>query len=470
MYIFKRFSTIVIPREYENTTWFWDITETLLRTSRQYRTGDVTQNQFYYLSDKNLYIPRYFPIQDYVSCEIDDRSCEGEEIDIVTNITPRDDLQKRSIRHMLSHSNSTMQLEPGVGKTVIAIYVVGQLKRKTLVLVHRDALEEQWRDRFAQFTNIHPDQIATISSKSFEEDLKKPIIISTAQSFLSILKRSRNKFLEALYKANIGIFVADEVHTTLGAKTFSECSAQIPAKYVYGLSATPYRIDGNGDIILYHSGPLYTDDDSGSTVPAKVTVFLFNSGLQKEKTNAFINWGGTFRKERYLNMLRKSQPFERICKLVLNKMIKEDKNIVFVGERIKNLIDYAFKWAKTDDKVKFTAGIKNEVLTSKLVFTTPNKMRDGVDAPWKDCLIMTSPIGNISQMCGRVTRGYENKLYTTVIDMCDLAYYDISKSLRSRLTYYENKDWEVQFVLCNADGTKFMNIPKDAALHLANRE
>lgn len=466
---FKRLSTLVIPRIYENTTWFWQITEALIRISRQYRSKESTQTVFYYMSDKNLYIPRFFPINDYVQCEIEDQSLGGETIDIETNIKPRDEVQIRAIQHMLKNPNATMQLEPGVGKTVISIYVVGELKKKTLVLVHRDSLVEQWRDRFEQFTNISKDNISTLSSKTFEKDLKKPIIISTVQTFLSILKNSRNEFLQEIYKANIGIFIADEVHTTVGAKTFSECSAQMPAKYVYGLSATPYRLDGNGDIILYHLGPIYTDENSGSTVPAKVTVILFNSGLKKQKTNAYINFGGIFRKERYLNKLCSSKSFEFVCKFILDRMVKQNKNIVFVGERIDKMLSNIYEWTTFQDKAMFIAGIKNEVLTKQLIFTTPNKMRDGVDAPWKDCLIMTSPIGNISQMCGRVTRAYKNKDYTTIIDMCDLDYYDISKTLRARLTYYENKNWETQFILINSDGNKFVKITKETALQLTTR-
>ena len=169
-----------------------------------------------------------------------------------------------------------------------------------MVLVHREPLAKQWTDRFLAFTNLEPDDISWLKSSSFQEDLKKPIIVAMVQTFRSLLKRKRKDFLIALNEANIGVFVADEVHTSVGAPAFSECSIHVPSKYTYGLSATPYRYDGNGDIIEFHLGDIFADDDLEGTMEPKVTVMLLDYEIDTPRSHRYIHWGGSFQRARYL--------------------------------------------------------------------------------------------------------------------------------------------------------------------------
>jgi superfamily II DNA or RNA helicase len=283
-----------------------------------------------------------------------------------------------------------------------------------------------------------------LSSATYEDDLEKPIIISTAQTFLSLLKRNRKQFLIKLNEANIGIFVGDEVHTTVGAPTFSECSIHIPSKYTYGLSATPYRFDGNGDIIEYHLGEVFSDEDSQGTMDAKVTVFLLDYEIDTPHRAQYVRWGGDFQRARYLNLMKKSKPFISLLRGLLGKL--KDRNLICVAERIK-LIDELHKWMPSKSKAKFCGQGGLDTLNAQHTFATPGKCRDGVDAPWKDAIIMTSPISNIEQLAGRVTRTDTNKKNPIVIDMVDYGCHDISRTYFKRLEYYGKKGWNIQYIL-----------------------
>ena len=44
-----------------------------------------------------------------------------------------------------------ISLKCGGGKTVLALYIISILKVKTIVVVHKDFLMTQWRDRIQQF-------------------------------------------------------------------------------------------------------------------------------------------------------------------------------------------------------------------------------------------------------------------------------------------------------------------------------
>jgi superfamily II DNA or RNA helicase len=445
-------SGLLIRREYASRPFYEMVKKELTRQSKGYQSSEIYFYQFYEESEKFLLIPRLFPIHQYVPNPIiDDKQHEGEHIEINHNIAPRSSAQERAMKYMLSRNNGILQLAPGVGKTVISIFMIAERKRKSMILVHRDSLADQWKDRFVQFSSIKEDQISRLNSRTVPKDLDKPIIIATVQTVLSLLKRNKKEFLLELDKAKVGVLVADEVHTTVGAPTFAECSIHIPAKYTYGLSATPYRYDGNGDIIEYHLGKIFSDDDVEGTMDANVTVILSDYEIDTMKRKRYIYWGGKFQRSRYLNLIKNSEPFIRLAKGILSKL--NDRHIIFMSER-KKVIDILYEWLPDSEKARFYGSSGLDKLEPRVTFTTPAKCRDGVDAPQKDCVIMTSPISNIEQLAGRVLRKKEGKKKPIIIDMVDYGCRDISRTFYKRLEYYDTKGWNVNFILQKGDMVK----------------
>ena len=465
MYKFYRKSGILIPNEYKNESFYKTIKEFLVRRSKKYNTSDFTKNIFYLESNIGMLIPRFFPIERFIvkSNFIIEETLKNvdNDIQINHNITPRNETQTEAMNYMITNKSGILQLPPGVGKTVITIYMIAERKKKSLILVHRDSLVEQWRERFEQFTDLDLDDITRLSSKTFEEDLSKPIIVTTVQTFLSLLKRNRKEFLSELGNSNIGILTADEIHTSIGAPLFSECSIHIPAYYTYGLSATPYRYDGNGDIIEFHLGSIFAKDNDEGTMSANVSILFINYEIDTPKRKQYLYWSGDFQRSRYLNLMRKSSNFMSISKLLLDKL-KNDREIIFVSERIK-LIDDLYKWLQFESKGRFTGSAKKDQLEYKVTFSTPGKIRDGVDVPKKDALIITSPISNIEQLSGRITRSNKGKQTPIIIDMVDIGCKRISSTLHKRIKFYESKGWNIKFMFASEKENKIIEIPKDKA-------
>ena len=71
---FKKRSGIAIPRKYEFEKFYRDIKDHLTRTSQDYNTSTLVTSTFFKENDKYLVIPRFFPIHDYVQCQIEDIS------------------------------------------------------------------------------------------------------------------------------------------------------------------------------------------------------------------------------------------------------------------------------------------------------------------------------------------------------------------------------------------------------------
>jgi superfamily II DNA or RNA helicase len=447
---------------YEQENFYSRIKKHLERDMNAYQSSTIYTHQFFLESEKFLLVPRFFPLDQYISdIRVDNKQHEGRSISIQHSIQPRGNLQRVAMEYMLKSDRGTLQLAPGVGKTVISIYMIAERKRNTIILVHRNALSDQWKERVLEFTNLNKDDIAQLKSSKFKEDLHKPIVISTVQTFISLLNRSRIEFLTELDKANIGIMIADEVHTTVGAPTFAECSIHVPSKITFGLSATPYRYDGNDDIIRYHLGPVFSDVDMEDTMPANVKVLLLDYEIDTPKKHYYLYWGGEFQRSRYLNQMKKSEPFIRTVKGLIEKL--KDREMIVMMERIK-LIDEIYNWLDFQSKSRFYRSSTAEKLDSQITFTTPGKCRDGIDAPQKDCMVMTSPISNIEQLAGRITRKKKDKKRPLLIDMVDYGCSNISRTIYKRLDYYENKNWPVEFILIKDGQAK--QIDKNAAIAL----
>ena len=454
--IIKRRSCLLIPKEYESESFYTNIRADLTRMSRSFGKDTITATKYFIDTSEGMMIPRYYPVEKFIKdCEIFDFSSEGEDIEINHHITPKNEVQQKAIDHLLGCDSATLRLDPGVGKTVISIFVVSTRKKKTIVISHRESLIDQWKERFLMFTDLKEDDIAIVNSSNYNKVLDRKILLMTDQAFNAMMRSDdhRKPFLTAILKSNIGIFIADEVHTSVGAPTFSETSLWIPAKVTYGLSATPERSDGNHDVIYYHMGPVFSDLDSGDTVPARVTMFAVNYDISTPKRHKYLHWDGEFQRARYLNLIHNSIPANKLYLALLKKLFNDGKDIIFVSERIKHLEAIEKEITKTtDDCAKFVSGSSSDALSKTIVLSTPGKIRDGIDVPRKNCLVMTSPISNISQISGRVVRAHKGKEFATIIDIVDIGCPEIYRSANSRIAYYEDKKWSINYIFVSPDG------------------
>ena len=128
------------------------------------------------------------------------------------------DYQEEIWKVILRKSTVGVFIPPGTGKTVIGSYAATHLKPPVLIVVPSLTLKEQWIDRIQDHT-----------------DLKVGEEVFVATYYEAIKKYSNTEFTLKVY---------DEVHH-LPANFYIKLS-WIRAKYVIGLSATPYREDNAG--------------------------------------------------------------------------------------------------------------------------------------------------------------------------------------------------------------------------------
>ena len=147
--------------------------------------------------------------------------------------------QKLAVKKILENDLGILVAPPGTGKTVLAIAAIEKRKTNTLILVHRKPLLDQWRTQVSAFLGIDIKKIGQIGSGKN----KATGILDVAM--LQSLER-KGKVDDRI--ADYGFIIVDECHY-IGAVSFEQVLTRVKAKYVLGLTATPYRRDGHQPII-----------------------------------------------------------------------------------------------------------------------------------------------------------------------------------------------------------------------------
>ena len=190
--------------------------------------------------------------------------------------------QEKAMNELITYEVGVLCATTGFGKTVIGANIISKLKTNTLVIVNRNNLLEQWKERLAYFLDINKKEIGQLGSG--KENLNGRLDVA---SFQSLFKKDN---IEEIVK-NYGLVIIDECHH-VAAFSFEKVLKAIRSKYVYGLTATPTRKDGWHKIIYMQCGDirvrvsnkeLKQNKDMEHTVIVKKTNYKYIPTEEKDK-------------------------------------------------------------------------------------------------------------------------------------------------------------------------------------------
>ena len=154
--------------------------------------------------------------------------------------------QVDAVRQALQFDVGVLCAPTAFGKTVVASRLIAERKVNTLVLVHRQQLLDQWRERLAVFLDLPLKSIGQIGAGK---------VARTGSIDVALIQSLQRKGEVKDLVSEYGHIIVDECHH-ISAFTFERVMKQVKARYVVGLTATPTRKDGHHPIILMQCGPI----------------------------------------------------------------------------------------------------------------------------------------------------------------------------------------------------------------------
>jgi superfamily II DNA or RNA helicase len=183
---------------------------------------------------KKMYIPRFYGESIYGKPEeVRLEEPEKSGMKFIGELRPYQNNIVSVYHKNLEKGGGLLEVPCGRGKTVCALKIASDIGLKTLVIVHKGFLLNQWVERIQQF--IPNAKIGKIQGQTIDTE-GKDIVIGMLQSL------SMKEYPEDLF-SSFGLTIVDEVHH-IAAEVFVRSLFKIVTRYVLGLSATMNRKDG----------------------------------------------------------------------------------------------------------------------------------------------------------------------------------------------------------------------------------
>ncbi|MAO82836.1 MAG: hypothetical protein CMH50_03000 [Myxococcales bacterium] len=400
-------------------------------------------------SQQKLYVPRFFGLDTYGFPD-EERLSHGDDINLSFNGSLRDyqenvvsvylDHTKRSNtpEHKRSGYGGLLEIPCGRGKTVIALNIISKLKKKTLVIVHKNFLVSQWIERIEQF--LPNARVGKIQGQVIDiED--KDIVIGMLQSL------SMKKYPTEIFES-FGLTVVDETHH-IAAEVFVRSLFHVVTPYVLGLSATMERKDGLTKVFKQFLGEIIYSEKREQDDNVLVKAINYVS-TDPEFLSIKYDYRGN---PQYSTMISKlctcSHRSEFILRVLEDALNVETNKQVMILAHNRNLLTYLHDAIETrkiggGSVGYYVGGMKEKDLkiteSKRVVIATYSMASEALDIKTLTTLILATPKTDVTQSIGRILRvKHAQPLVIDIIDPHDL----FVRQWKKRRTYYTKSNYRI---------------------------
>ena len=367
------------------------------------------------------------------------------QLNVISDVVPK----------IKNQEGGTISLPPGRGKTVIACKLISELKKKTLVVVHKTFLLNQWKKRIEQFL---PDaKVGKIQGKEVDiED--KDIVMGMLQS-ISL----KDDYADDIFD-EFGTIVFDECHH-VSAEQFSQILKRVTTKQMIGLSGTPFRNDKLEKVFEHYIGKIIYYEKP--QVNQEILVKIYKFDMKHDKYITVIN---KYTKEAQLptmisNVTELVERNEFITNLILECRQEKERKVLVLSDRLEHL---DFLKERVDSlnigtTSKYIGGMKqvklDEAEEADIIFSTYSMSSEALDISTLNTVILSTSRRNVEQSVGRILRKQKGNyiVQPLVIDIVDSlkpmanqsygrkSYYKKITKLEN-IENYQYKNGEVEFI------------------------
>jgi superfamily II DNA or RNA helicase len=368
---------------------------------------------------------------------IDDQRHPGEPLDVhfEGKLTA---IQKQVVNILRKHDIGVFVAPPGAGKTVVGTWLIAERQCSTLILVHRQPLLDQWVAQLALFLGLDAKNIGQIGGGKHKPNGR--LDVAMIQSLV------RKESVDDLV-ANYGHVIVDECHH-LPAVSFERVLAEVRARFITGLTATPQRRDGHHPIIQMQLGPIRFTVDARNQAAHRP----FNHNLIIRETGLCIKDDDLRIQEIYRRLTMNEQRNNLIFDDVL-QALEEGRSPILLTERKEHLEYFANQLRKFTrnlivlqggrsakrrrDDLNRLADIPDD--EERLVLATGRYIGEGFDDARLDTLFLALPVswkGTLIQYAGRLHRLHPDKTEVRIYDYVDRDVPMLARMFERRLRGY----------------------------------
>ena len=410
-------------------------------------------------NDTYISIPKFYGIKKFGKAD-EDLIEPGKCIDIKfnSNLKPNQvEITNKTITHIDRTNGGLICVGCGVGKTVMGLYIACHYKVKTLIIVHKTFLLNQWKERIEQFTNA---RIGIIQQSNIDVE-DKDIVIGMLQSI------ARDKYDRDIFM-DFGLVIFDEAHHA-PSEYFSKALPIIGCKLSLGLSATPKRADKMEKILYWYLGEIAysAPPNKNENVLVRAYNYECNNPMFKESRmyTGDVNRAKTINNITGID-LRNNFIVDRIQEILLEE---PNRKILILSDRIEHLdilkinID---KFIKIPNKVitceYYIGGMKQSKLDqaseANIILGSYGMASEGLDIPSLNTLIMATPRREVEQSIGRIIRKV-GEVQPLIIDIIDMLPSFANQGIHRR-KLYKNLNYQID-VYNNTTKVEIYNEPND---------
>ena len=385
----------------------------------------------------------------YLPVYIDSDYDKAEKIATRLKLSPIDQLQTKMVHFLIAkgnyevnynHRQLSCNAETGSGKTFAAIAMISYMKVKTIIIVNKVNIKENWISEMYKFTDMDSKRILELNTKTMIEILedkfdtdKYHIFIVIHRSILNVAKEKGWKQIGTLFKKiGIGLKIFDEAHREFANTTYIECYTNTP-KTVY-LTATRKLSDPKANYIyqrLFSEIPKFEPSKLGYTDAKKHITMLaifYNSNPSFEDIRSCKTQSGFSAVKHSLYQIENDSFFFGILTKVINEFtIKNKFRTLILVSRIKacnEIMDFIKEKFKDTSVGVYHSEVTDEekervFYNDQIIVSTNRSLGEAVTIPRLQFVLNCEAHNNYGdQASGRLRKNndYDKYVYAEFID------------------------------------------------------
>ena len=366
---------------------------------------------FYRESPKKIYVPRFYGEKRFGTPIM--KIQEGENINLPFEGSLRP-LQEEIVNSFMEKGKcGLIEIGCGQGKTICALNIIHRLRKKTLVVVHKEFLLNQWVERITQF--LPSARVGKIQGQTIDIH-EKDIVIGMLQS-LSMKSYDESQF------DSFGLVIIDEVHH-ISSEVFSNFLFKMVAPFMLGLSATMTRKDGTSPYIKMFLGDVVYKQYEKEHFDVVVKVFEYTNHDEEFSQVEYDARGNVKYSSMIVKLCSYSHRTEFILNIIKREMEENPRQQMMVIAHNKSILKYIYDAISNRNIASvgyYVGGMKEAALKESegksIIIATYSMAAEALDIKTLTTLLMATPKTDIEQAVGRILR--EKHSSPVVIDIVD---------------------------------------------------